>query len=130
MMARQLFLHHYLASIYFGILMIGQTFELLLSIVKPAKLARAAIFVYFAVVLGWFAWFSPLIYGTRWTKDLCERSSFFDMDFDCNLFYESLEPYTQQAVELKESSYSAYHGLIAPTGSSEEGENVEVQEEN
>lgn len=126
LMVRQLFLHHYLGSLYFGILMIGQLFELAMSVLNPkyGKLIPAA---FFGVVVGWYWWYSPLIYGSPWTRSLCEQSKFMDMDFACELFYEDKSSYKQQAIELKESRYSAWHGLAKPTPTSVEDVEQEPQ---
>lgn len=114
LMVRQLFLHHYLGSLYFGVLMIGQLSELVMSVISPkfGKLIPAA---FFGVVVGWYWWYSPLIYASPWTSSLCERSKFMDMDFACELFYEDKSLYKEQAIELKQSRYSAWHGLARPT---------------
>lgn len=93
-MARQLFLHHYMASVYFGILALAQFWEFLVSrFMKNRIVSTAFTVLFFTASAAWFAWYSPLIYGTTWTKELCEKSKFLDMDFDCNSFFETLEEY-------------------------------------
>lgn len=93
-MARQLFLHHYLGSLYFGILAVAQFWEFLVSKFLRNKIVSTLFTVLFFVVSGaWFVWYSPLIYGSPWTKELCEKSKFLDMDFDCNSFFETYEEY-------------------------------------
>jgi dolichyl-phosphate-mannose-protein mannosyltransferase len=94
LMARQLFLHHYLGSLYFGILAVAQFWEFLVSKFLRNKAVSTLFTVLFFVASGaWFVWYSPLIYGSPWTKELCEKSKFLDMDFDCNSFFETYEEY-------------------------------------
>ncbi|PRT55255.1 Dolichyl-phosphate-mannose--protein mannosyltransferase 1 [Wickerhamiella sorbophila] len=95
LMVRQLFLHHYLASVYFGVLAIGQAMELVVAVVKPAMLGRAIVALFAVASIAWFAWYSPLIYGTPWLQDVCHKSKFADMDFDCYTFFGTKEEYTE-----------------------------------
>lgn len=94
LMARQLFLHHYLGSVYFGILAVAQFWEFLVARLVRNKILSAALTVaYFSAVIAWYLRYAPLIYAGSWTKELCEKSKFFEMDFDCNSFYDSYEAY-------------------------------------
>lgn len=93
-MERQLFLHHYLASVYFGVLAIAQTWEYIaFKVIKVKFLSYALLVTYFTAAGAWFVWYSPLIYGNPWTKSLCEKSKFLDMDFDCNVFFDTYAQY-------------------------------------
>lgn len=125
-MDRQLFLHHYLASLYFGILMVGQLLELVVSRVKSRKLANFIPLGYLSIVVTWYLWFSPLIYGTPWTKQMCEMSKYLDMDFDCGRFLENYGDYAAQNKEIKESQYSAYHQLNPPEVTESERTDEEI----
>ncbi|KLO17468.1 glycosyltransferase family 39 protein [Schizopora paradoxa] len=73
LMSRQLFLHHYFPALYFAILLSCAAFDFVTSSVKPrARLYIAAGLVAFAV---WtWSYFSPLAYGSPWTKAKCEEA--------------------------------------------------------
>lgn len=94
LMARQLFLHHYLGSIYFGILGLAQFWQFLTSrLIRNKVVSTLLSGLFLAGVAAFYVWYSPLIYGNPWTKDLCEKSKFLDMDFDCNSFHSTFEEY-------------------------------------
>lgn len=94
LMERQLFLHHYLGSVYFGVLAIAQAWEFIaFRVTRKQMYSYAVLATYFACAGAWFVWYSPLTYATPWTKSLCEKSKFLDMDFDCNVFFETYEEY-------------------------------------
>lgn len=94
LMARQLFLHHYLASVYFGILALAQSWEFVaFRLVKNKLFSYAILATYFVLASTFYVRYSPLIYGSPWTKSLCEKAKFLDMDFDCNAFLETYEQY-------------------------------------
>ncbi|CDO54877.1 hypothetical protein DV113_000348 [Geotrichum candidum] len=96
LMARQLFLHHYLGSVYFGILALAQGWDFLtFRLIKSRIVSYTLMALYFAAATGFFVWYSPLIYGSPWTKELCQKSTFLDMDFDCNAFLNTFEEYDQ-----------------------------------
>lgn len=86
LMARQLFLHHYLASLYFAILAMAQTFEFITS--KHKKIGYGSMIILTCFGIQFFIKYSPLIYGTPWTQKECLASipSFTDWDFDCNMY--------------------------------------------
>lgn len=94
LMDRQLFLHHYLGSVYFGILALSQFWDFLSFRLINNKIVRYTLLgLYFSLASAFFAWYSPLIYGSTWTRDLCEKSKFFDMDFNCNTFFGNYSDY-------------------------------------
>jgi dolichyl-phosphate-mannose-protein mannosyltransferase len=72
-MQRQLFLHHYLPSLYFSVLCFCAVFDYITSSLRPrVKLQAAAVVLVLAI---WsFAYFSPLTYAGRWTKGRCEKA--------------------------------------------------------
>jgi dolichyl-phosphate-mannose-protein mannosyltransferase len=72
-MGRQLFLHHYLPALYFGILLMCGVFDLVTSSLRPrVRLQIAGAIMILAV---WnFAYFSPLAYGNQWTKSKCNSA--------------------------------------------------------
>ncbi|KAJ7911129.1 mannosyltransferase 1 [Mycena leptocephala] len=100
LMGRQLFLHHYLPALYFGILLMCGVFDLVTSSLRPrVRLQIAGAIMILAV---WnFAYFSPLAYGNQWTKSKCNSAKWLKTwDFSCNDFPET---------------YAEYAGVAAPT---------------
>ncbi|KAI9207511.1 Dolichyl-phosphate-mannose-protein mannosyltransferase-domain-containing protein [Polychytrium aggregatum] len=84
LMARQLFLHHYLPALYFSILLVGSLFDMVtVRFPRQVKWGMTIIIVIFALHV--FRLFSPITYGTSMTRDHCEsikwRSTW---DWDCN----------------------------------------------
>ncbi|KAJ7886184.1 glycosyltransferase family 39 protein [Mycena olivaceomarginata] len=73
LMGRQLFLHHYLPALYFGVLLLSSVFDLLTSSLRPrVRLQIAGVLIILAV---WnFAYFSPLAYGNQWTRGKCNSA--------------------------------------------------------
>lgn len=109
LMVRQLFLHHYLGSLYFGILALAQFWEFAaFRVVRNKFFSYALLVTYFAAAGAFFAWYSPLIYANPWTRELCEKSKFLDMDFECHSFLESYEAYN----DVKVSATSAGADVI------------------
>ncbi|KAJ5219890.1 hypothetical protein N7468_009094 [Penicillium chermesinum] len=103
LMARQLFLHHYLPALYFAILVFCQEFDFLANRVKSLGLAsRPAIgkilmATFVLLSIGVFTLYSPLVYGNPWTKDACQRVKLLNSwDFDCNTFHTELSQYVTE----------------------------------
>lgn len=73
LMQRQLFLHHYFPALYFAILLFCGVFDLITSTLRPRiRFQIAVVLIMFAI---WtFAYFSPLAYGSPWTKGKCMSS--------------------------------------------------------
>lgn len=72
-MGRQLFLHHYLPALYFGILLSCAVFDFITSTLRPR--VRLQIAGVIAVIAIWnFQHYSPLAYGTPWTRGKCENA--------------------------------------------------------
>lgn len=63
------FLFCYLPALYFGILLVGQTFELIVS--KRPALGYAFTSLWAIAVLFTFIKFSPLIFGLEWNRKDC-----------------------------------------------------------
>lgn len=99
-MGRQLFLHHYLPALYFGILALGHFFEIFTSyftsrvrLLQQMALTITGAFVVVSIVF--FINYSPLIYGTPWTKTACDLSKpFSTWDYDCKNFHMKLSDYS------------------------------------
>ncbi|KAK9449638.1 Dolichyl-phosphate-mannose-protein mannosyltransferase-domain-containing protein [Limtongia smithiae] len=96
LLQRQLFLHHYLPALYFAILGVTVTLDVVFKhvlrgrrwLVFPVALALLAATVAIYVLL------SPLIYGGKWTKGMCEDARLMEhWDFDCNAFYDDISLY-------------------------------------
>ena len=92
-MGRQLFLHHYFPALYFAILLLATTFDLATSTVRPrVRLQIAAVLAILAITA--FVHFSPLAYGTPWTKKQCKGSKWVKTwDFSCDQFYDNYAQY-------------------------------------
>lgn len=103
-MGRQLFLHHYLPSLYFAILGLGHFFDLLVSASQKYKKAGlGTVVVFFIATLIAYTTFSPLIGGASWTKEKCLSSKFVSTwDFDCNSFFLKPEEYHSYLASLAE----------------------------
>ncbi|KAF8219017.1 glycosyltransferase family 39 protein [Tricholoma matsutake] len=73
LMNRQLFLHHYFPALYFAVLLCCSAFDLVTSTLRPrVRLQIAAVFIILAI---WnFSHFSPLAYGSQWTKAKCNNA--------------------------------------------------------
>jgi dolichyl-phosphate-mannose-protein mannosyltransferase len=100
LMGRQLFLHHYLPALYFGILLLSSVFDLVTSSLRPrVRLQIAGVLI--ILVIWNFAYFSPLAYGSQWTKAKCQSARWLKTwDFSCNDFPDT---------------YAEYAGIAAPT---------------
>ncbi|KAJ6544250.1 glycosyltransferase family 39 protein [Mycena capillaripes] len=100
LMARQLFLHHYLPALYFAILLLASVFDLATSTLRPrVRLQIAGVLIILAI---WnFMYLSPLAYGNQWTKSKCQSARWLKTwDFSCNDFPDT---------------YGEYAGVAAPT---------------
>ncbi|OAD69214.1 glycosyltransferase family 39 protein, partial [Phycomyces blakesleeanus NRRL 1555(-)] len=73
LMHRQLFLHHYLPALYFGILVFGVGLDLVFLRLRPFQRVLVGVLVCSLVIYS-FVEFSPLTYGTEWTREACEAS--------------------------------------------------------
>ncbi|KKA17081.1 Dolichyl-phosphate-mannose-protein mannosyltransferase [Rasamsonia emersonii CBS 393.64] len=108
LMARQLFLHHYLPALYFAIMALSQMFDFVLNRIQTLGLSsrpaigKAVVAIFLAFSIAIFTIYSPLAYGNPWTRDACRRAKLLDSwDFDCNTFYTDLSQYTTQFVNIQ-----------------------------
>ena len=94
LMDRQLFLHHYLPSYYFGILFLG----CLVDGVILRKFPGLRVVFYgisSAVLLYVFLQFAPLSYGLSMSREHCMSLKWLpSWDFDCSLLASSIPPAT------------------------------------
>ncbi|KAG7096490.1 hypothetical protein E1B28_003920 [Marasmius oreades] len=104
LMARQLFLHHYFPALYFAILLSCAVFDFLTSSLRPKiRLQIAAVMIIIAI---WnFQHFSPLAYGTPWTKSKCNSAKWLkNWDFSCHDFLDDYSQYRGIAVATPQKS--------------------------
>lgn len=126
-MGRQLFLHHYIPSAYFALLVIGHTFDVFVNYLMGSnkvlkKVGYGTLGVFFTLSLLFYINYSPLIDGSPWTKAQCENSKALSQwDFSCNSFYNSLEEYS-----LSPSATSTVQQTAVPVDNP--GEYKEVKE--
>lgn len=97
LMARQLFLHHYLPALYFAILALCQMYDFVayrfggLGLKQYPAIGQAAAVAFLAVAITVFTVYSPLVYGNPWTRDQCNSVKLFGTwDWDCNNFLTSV----------------------------------------
>jgi len=96
LMGRQLFLHHYLPAYYFAVLTLSHFLDIIVSYIfaKKRSIGYTLIIIFALTSFLFYVNYSPLIYGTPWTKAQCEASKIMDgWDYDCNKFHESLNDY-------------------------------------
>lgn len=115
LMGRQLFLHHYMPALYFGILGFAAVFDLLTKNLRPVKkiIAAAALI---AVIVGVFLVYAPITYGTTWTRDDCLRSKVMDKwDYSCDTYLDKnpLKPSITEAPSIHQQEESANFGGVS-----------------
>lgn len=98
-MGRQLFIHHYLPAFYFGVLVVGHFFELIVDYICVSPRLRQMSYVFFGLFFAASVFFyynySSLIYGTPWTKKVCNNSKLISTwDFECNAFFDTPGEYS------------------------------------
>lgn len=118
LMARQLFLHHYLCSLYFVFLGFVCSWEYFsLRIVRSQAITTVLNVGVFGAALAFYVYYSPLIYGDPWTKSLCEKGKWLEgWDFDCNSFHESLDMYNEASIlPVDNVSGAAVNSVLDPS---------------
>lgn len=97
LMARQLFLHHYLPALYFAIMALCQTYDFVhyrfsaLRLKQYPAVGQAAAVGFLAAAITVFTIYAPLAYGNAWTRDQCNSVKLFGTwDWDCNNFLTSV----------------------------------------
>ncbi|KAF5372032.1 hypothetical protein D9615_008125 [Tricholomella constricta] len=112
LMGRQLFLHHYFPALYFAVLLSCAGFDLATSTLRPrVRLQIAAVLVILAV---WhFAHFSPLAYGSPWTRSKCVSAKWFKTwDFSCNDFHNDYSQYNNVGFTPQQSHVPVAHTTV------------------
>ncbi|KAG5723925.1 Dolichyl-phosphate-mannose--protein mannosyltransferase 1 [Termitomyces sp. T112] len=111
-MGRQLFLHHYFPALYFAVMLTGVVFDLVTSTLRPKiRLQIAAVLVLLAI---WqFSRFSPLAYGTPWTKSKCLSAKVLKTwDFSCYDFLDEYSQYNNIAATPVKSQIPVAHTTV------------------
>lgn len=97
LMKRQLFLHHYFPALYFAVIAFCQVFDYATARIPGADarqspiINRIATVAFLTLSAAVFMLYSPLAYGSPWTKAECNRLKLFPTwDFDCKLFHDSV----------------------------------------
>ncbi|KAF5372030.1 hypothetical protein D9615_008123 [Tricholomella constricta] len=112
LMGRQLFLHHYFPALYFAVLLSCAGFDLATSTLRPrVRLQIAAVLVILAV---WhIAHFSPLAYGSPWTKSKCVSAKWFKTwDFSCKDFHNDYSQYNNVGFTPQQSHVPVAHTTV------------------
>lgn len=107
LMGRQLFLHHYFPALYFAILLSCSVFDLLTSTLRPRmRLQIAGVLIILAI---WnFQYYSPLTYGSPWTRSKCEKAKMMKTwDFSCHDFHTDYAQYGNVGVATPQKSAPA-----------------------
>ena len=102
LMGRQLFLHHYLPAYYFGILALGHAMDIVVTLANRRRkiVGSLAVCLFFVLCFLFFSYYSPLIYGTQWTRGQCERSQWLKgWDYDCSKYPEEISEYNVVALD-------------------------------
>ncbi len=144
LMVRQLFLHHYICALYFGILSLALSFDFIISKLSSAAkqntskkiyefIGYGSLITFILFAVGFFIWYSPLIYASKWTKSRCEASRLLKgWDFDCNAFPENITQYKIFEEESRLAKLKAPEPTTVTSSVNEEIQSVEtvlVQEE-
>jgi dolichyl-phosphate-mannose-protein mannosyltransferase len=97
LMARQLFLHHYLPALYFAIMAMCQMYDFIsyrfaaLGLKQRPAIGQAAAVAFVSLAIFVFTLYAPLAYGNAWTRDACNNVKLFETwDWDCNTFHTSV----------------------------------------
>ena len=73
MMDRQLFIHHYLPALLYGILMIAGVFDYVTSALRPKIRLQIALIISLITILIYIH-ISSLTYALEWTKEECNKA--------------------------------------------------------
>ncbi|CAI4058127.1 hypothetical protein N7582_001026 [Saccharomyces uvarum] len=110
LMQRQMFLHHYLPAYYFGILALGHALDIIVTYVfrNKRQMGYAVLVTFFAASMYFFKSYSPIIYGTPWTQELCQKSQWLSgWDYNCNSYLSTFEEYKNQTLTSRDSQPAA-----------------------
>lgn len=84
-MKRQLFLHHYMPSLYFAMLISIVAFEYVTK--RSSNTYRYGVATAIAIIYLYMFWYySPITYGLDWSPDTCDKSRLrSSWDFNCEM---------------------------------------------
>ncbi|SCU82035.1 LADA_0C02608g1_1 [Lachancea dasiensis] len=130
LMGRQLFLHHYLAAYYFGILAFAHALEIVVTYVFRKREVYGYVIAgtFVSGVVYFFLSYRAIIYGTPWTSELCEKSKWVSgWDYSCHNYLSSYDDYKNLETKQQQEALYPSHTVEAdsqPTGSSISPDNV------
>ncbi|KAG1233350.1 hypothetical protein G6F68_003622 [Rhizopus microsporus] len=111
-MKRQLFLHHYMPSLYFAVLTMGVGIDLVTR--KVAVKAKPLVLVVItAAIIYTYLIYAPITYGETWSLDECQRAeSLGKWQLDCGRYAVKMHPVSvkQEEVEVEEEEW-----VVTPT---------------
>ncbi|KAI7866959.1 Dolichyl-phosphate-mannose-protein mannosyltransferase-domain-containing protein [Spinellus fusiger] len=91
-MKRQLFLHHYLPALYFAILVLAVGVDLVFLRLSHARQWMVTTVLAFIIVYSFWV-FSPLSYGTPWTREECWEATWVPTwEFGCERYISHEHP--------------------------------------
>ena len=104
-MGSNLFISAYLPAYYFGILALGLVLNSLVTITFKGRshIGYVLLALFVTSVVYFFNDHKPLVYGTEWTRDLCNKSIWTSSwDYPCKNYFGNFQEY--KAFELPEKS--------------------------
>ncbi|KAI8987798.1 Dolichyl-phosphate-mannose-protein mannosyltransferase-domain-containing protein [Mycotypha africana] len=88
-MHRQLFLHHYMVSLYFAVLVMGVGVEFVTKRFPPQN-RLVFCFVLMACIVFTYYVYSPITYGEKWSLAACQNARLSKAwEFSCSIYDES-----------------------------------------
>lgn len=100
LMARQLFLHHYLPALYFAIIVLCQEFDFVfnrftsLGFTTKPGIGKAVAAAFLGLSITVFTFYAPIVYGNPWTQSACESVRLLSTwDINCGIFHTDLSQY-------------------------------------
>lgn len=81
----EFFISYYIPSLYFGILIIGSTFEYIYF--KNAKLGNTLIVITILFAYYFYSTLTPITYGSNWDVTSCQQSKLLDTwNYSCDIY--------------------------------------------
>jgi len=110
LMRRQLFLHHYLPSLYYSIFQLATVFDFATSRLAPKARLKAFAFILVMALWSWSV-FSPITYAAPWTRSQCESARWKrSWDFSCHDFPDHVDEYEDMEQSEEDSMMSNSSG--------------------
>lgn len=111
-MKRQLFLHHYMPSLYFAVLTMGVGIDLVTRKVA-VKAKPLVLIVITAAIIYTYLIYAPITYGEAWSLGECQRAeSLGKWQLDCGRYAIKVHPVSvkQEEAEVEEEEW-----VVTPT---------------